>query len=233
MRKPVLNMVLAACIAALCVVVFWAVQSSMQPPATAVSTAAAPAQVVQQQIVDLPQDAGNWYVSVCLHDDWRSRPLDRAVASWWNIHPRLVSIKTQTHYKIYVESDPIYKTTLAKLIGPLPCILVQDSSGTVIYKSSGENVGSDGDEIANDIGRIFPIFPLRPRPCPGPNPCPKPDVKPDVKPNVDVDLKVIPDVKPAKPAGADFPWVLLVVVVVLASGATLVKYFKDEIRAVS
>ncbi len=190
----------------------------------------AQAREVQQRITELPEDGQAYHVSICLHDDWQRRPNERALKAWWSVDPRLVTLAAQTHFHVYVESDPVFRTNIAGAVGQLPAVLIQNEHGEVKFKASGANLPESapdlGDAVVSAFGRPY-LLPYRNRhnrPCP----CP-PNVTPAPKPNVDVNVNVPPRPIPDTPihTPASFPWLVMLAVSGLAGAAVLaVNFFK-------
>jgi hypothetical protein len=159
----------------------------------------------EKQVVTLPEDGGAYHLSIFVSDNWRSTR-EREVVALVDTDSTLASIKAQSHFHLYTQSDPIYKTRFPGF--ELPCILLQDSSGGVIFKYSGPMLNNR------------PWLRLRPwlRPRPNPNPAPGPE------PNVNVDT--LPG--PIQDTSLPFPWVLLVITILIAGGTTFLVQFRSR-----
>ncbi len=159
----------------------------------------APEPVLAEQVVELPEDAGECHLSLFVGPDWRARPADRRLVAWFDTEPRLVSLRSQCHFHLSIQGDALYGR-FAAAITTTPAVVLQRADGKVLYKASGANMPPTSAEMAAEVGRLFPnrphLFPILPRPCPGPN-CPKPEPP---KPNVDVNVVTppppVPDVRP-------------------------------------
>jgi hypothetical protein len=161
----------------------------------------------QQQVVSLPEDGGAYHLSLFVSNNWREIPAEREAVALMETDATLKSIKAQSHYHLYTETDPIYQTRFASAIDTMPCVLLQDAKGTVIFKYSGPVLSK------RPWLHVRPW--LRPRPCPTPNPAPGPV-------NVTVNDR-LPDTKiPDTPI---FPWGLLIFTIALAAGLTTAVQF--------
>jgi hypothetical protein len=169
---------------------------------------------VRERIVDLPDDSKTYYVTLFLHDNWRTRPEQRAMVAAWDSDPRLRSIKSQVRFNIYTQSDPLYQTKFRASHPVLPAVVVQDQAGKVYSKVSGADA-TDTEKVAGpllNLWRSRPIYVLpwrRPKPCPEPGPCPTPD-EPDETPDFVPDT-AIPDVQPA--ASLPIAWMIVAALV--------------------
>ena len=156
---------------------------------------------VERQIIDLPQDGQAWHTSLFLHDDWESIDNERRMVAWFETEPRLSSLKAQTIWHLYTESDPIYQERFRESIPVLPAVVLQKDNGEVVYKASVHAIPDSSDKLARDIratiNRRCPGPWCRPSPEPGPVPRPKPDVKPQPQP---ANKPAVPDIaKPDRP----------------------------------
>jgi len=148
--------------------------------------------LVQEHVVNLPQDQGKWYISV-VGDANDARY--RTVLSWFDTHENLKHLKDQVHFCPVKSNTAIYKERYAPNVKGLPTVRVQDSKGVVIYEVAGLAIPLTPDAlyaaIANDVQvaqGCRPILPWRRemerrcRPCPQPNPQPQPDPDPQPLP---------------------------------------------------
>jgi len=176
---------------------------------------------VRERIVELPNDGQTYYISLLLHADWRQRPRERAIVSWWATEPRLLSVRAQCHYFEMIEGDPRYVKTFSHVTPILPSVYIQDATGKVHFKVSDQNLPANADEMGGLIVELFrnrpwlrPLPWNRPRPCPSPGPCPLPTPVPGPNPIIPI-VPPIPDtVRPdGSQPGGSFPWALLIVAV--------------------
>jgi len=184
---------------------------------------------------DLPETGGAWYTTLFLDDDWKDRPEQVELVSWFCTDPRLAKLKDDTIDNIYTPSHPLYKARYAKSIKRLPAIAVQDSKGVTRY-AIGQNrpIPSSSDELAKQLQQIF----RRWQDC-----CPRPfkqdddedEPPPIVQPQIP-DNAGIPDILPPpgpaseveqREEGSSFPVGLLILAVIVAfviGGAVSVVY---------
>ncbi len=195
-----------------------------------VSPAASPVVAARERIFVLPEDGKAYHVSVCVHDDWQRRPNERELLAWWKVDTRLASLAAQAHFHTYTESDPIFKTNIAPALPQLPAVLVQDETGKVHFKASGENLPGSATELGDAAVSAFWKAPYllpyrrnhtRPCPCPLPSPAP-PAPGPNI--NVDVGPRPIPDTAPLGKTTA-FPWGLALASCAVAGAAVLLLHF--------
>lgn len=137
--------------------------------------------IVEQQVVNLPEDGKAYYTSLFLKAGWEKDAKSREVKSWFDTNIILSSLKSQTHWNVVTTADPQWKSKYAATVGALPCIALTDSEGNVVYKVSGANI-SDAKSLAAEVGRRCPN-----RRCPTPEPVPdeKETVVPDSGPILD------------------------------------------------
>ena len=186
---------------------------------------------VSQRVVELPEDGGAYHTTLLVHDDWRSRPQDRELVAWFDVEPRLASLKAQTHWHVYPESNPTHRERFAGH-AVLPAVFIQKADGTVVLSEHAHELrDANAKSLGDQVGFLFRRTPARifPRPCPRPEPEPTP-VVPDDRPIIDVDVNPVIDTTPAAESAALF-WVLLVAAVVVAFLVTLAVEFKRDMNA--
>lgn len=108
---------------------------------------------VQERVIDLPEDGNKWFTSLFLHDSWQQDTRETMIVNAFETDQRLVTLKDQTIFNRYTESDPHYQETFSEAIPDLPAIAVQRPDGTVVYKASGSNIPQSGPAIADSIQR--------------------------------------------------------------------------------
>ncbi len=108
---------------------------------------------IQERVIDLPEDGNKWFTSLFLHDSWQGKPQESMVVNAFETDRRLISLKGQTVFNTYTESDPHYRETFAEAIPELPAITVQRPDGTIVYKASAGNIPRSGPAIADSIQR--------------------------------------------------------------------------------
>jgi len=175
----------------LCLCLVLAMVAGLGAPAVA-AQGALNGVLVQERVVNLPQDQGKWYISV-VGDANDARY--RTVLSWFDTHENLKHLKDQVHFCPVKSNTAIYKKRYAQNVKGLPTVRVQNSKGVVIYEVAGLAIPLTPDAlyaaIANDVQvaqGCRPILPWRRemerrcRPCPQPNPQPEPDPGPQPLP---------------------------------------------------
>ena len=162
--------------------------------------------VVGERIVRLPEDGNAFHVSVFTHDDWQARAQDRQLLAKFDSVPELQSLKTQTFFHHYQPSNRLFNRYRSSLT-ELPCVVVQQGDGTVVYKASGAKIPDDSWRLVDDIREA--LHERFPNVCPGPN-CP------DAQPYNDPTLRPVapkapvPDVGPKQSAKDDVVGVAVV-----------------------
>jgi hypothetical protein len=149
--------------------------------------------LVEERVVNLPQDQGKWYVSVVGNaTDARYRE----IVGWFDAHASLKKLKNQVHFCQVTSDTAIYQARYAGNVKGLPTIRMQKPDGTVVYEAAGKNIpltaGGLNGAIAgavNTASGLRPVLPWRremerrcPGPCPNPNPQPNPQPQPDPEP---------------------------------------------------
>lgn len=217
--------VLLACgaVALLAGLILLGSMSVAQPPLThAVDVNAGPV-AVSVQGAELPEDGKRYCVSILVNDDWQQRPAERQLVAWWQVHPYLRSLATQTTHDVYTPKDPRYQKYFGRAIrqSDLPVVLVQDGSGKVHWKASRLDMPRGPDEMAQSVGKLFKSRPYyllpwrRPKPCPEPRPCPTP-----VEPTP-VEVQPIFEVPPPAPEPEQPDATVAVAVVLLVLGGLI------------
>ena len=167
---------------------------------------------IERRVLQLPEDGDIWHTSLFLHHGWQSIDQDRQLAAWFETEPKLASLKAQTKWHLYTDDDPIYLDRFRETVPVLPAVVVQRSSGEVIYKASGAHLPSRPGPLANDITATIN------RKCPGPwcRPVPQPVPKPPepVVPEPDQTV-VIPDTTPPAESN-DGQWLLAIAIAGIA-----------------
>lgn len=139
---------------------------------------------IEERVIELPEDGGNWHTVVVTTPDAYGQRLKQNFENT----PQLLALRSQT---TYYELPPNHWWVRQHLKGAtFPLVLVQRpvsaTDAKVIYKVSGPDVPGDGAILAGEIAQA--IEDCRPRPTPTPTPTPTPaPVNPDP----------IPDLRPA------------------------------------
>lgn len=135
----------------------------------------------REQVIQLPEDAGAWYLTLFYRDRQRD-PASVRLAEMFNQTPRLTRLIQQTHFNKYQPGHPLYDHRYRLLIGGaggehLPAVILQQSDGRVVYKASAGSIPTDGELLADDLAAAIAAIAdcgPRPRPAPGPSPQPSP-----------------------------------------------------------
>jgi len=131
--------------------------------------------VVQDRIIDLPEDGSHFYLTVFLGDNWKARPRDREIAAWFDTHPALRSLRTQTHFTILDPSSRLFQTRWPSWRNSLPAVMLQQGNphtGRVCYKVGPAMMPVTADELALQLDASLDALRICPRPTPRPTPVP-------------------------------------------------------------
>ena len=174
----------------------------------------------EEQVVQLPQDQGKWYLSLFGNEgDTKYETLK----SWFSTDAQLQGIRTQAHYNTYRADSTMFAERYAAST-TVPCVRLQDSSGKVVFQAVGEAIPMSPQALYNSMNDACR------RRC-RPSPQPQPPVNPTPTPN-----PVKPPVTPTPPAISDFPsagvWSLMIALgLMVGGGAGLAKKVKEEFGA--
>jgi hypothetical protein len=146
--------------------------------------------LAEERVVNLPQDAGRWYVSVVGSPTGANY---KQVLGWFNTDPGLKKLKSQVHFLPVTSDTVIYRERYQSNVKGLPTVRMQKADGTVIYEAAGNNIPMTAAGLYSAMAKtaqsaqgIFPLLPWRrnmENRCPGPCPTPTPDpVIPPVEP---------------------------------------------------
>jgi hypothetical protein len=141
--------------------------------------------LAEERVVNLPQDAGKWYVSV-VGDATSARYQE--VLGWFNTDPNLKKLTSQVHLLQVTTGTAIYKERYQPNVKGLPTVRMQKADGTVVYEAAGKNIPMTAAGLygamasaAQTAQGIRPILPWRrnmENRCPGPQPAPNPTPDP-------------------------------------------------------
>lgn len=95
----------------------------------------------QALITVLPADPDVGYCTILAHDDWSTRPGERALIEHWLSLSEVQDLAAHGRYFAWCESDPIYQQRERANNPILPAIVIQDAQGCVLYKDHGDAVG--------------------------------------------------------------------------------------------
>lgn len=186
-----MNKVLLSMIVLLCLIAF------AGQPGLASDDAAQNGIVVEERILNLPQDETKWHISVIG---------SHRLLFWFDNDDRLKRIKDQVHFHPVVVGSDLFEKRYAKNIEGLPTVRVQEADGTVVYEAAGKTIPYSAGGLygaiagaAQQAQGIFPILPWRRgrspwlpwrremdercRPNPGPEPRPEPAPEPLPEPD--------------------------------------------------
>jgi hypothetical protein len=191
----------------------------------------------QERVIDLPQDGGNWYLSVYGDPD---DPRYIQLKQWLYTNSVLVDFRKQTHYNGISSKHPRYQR-YAKTMPGLPCIRLQNSKGVVVSEFWDDNIPMTSEAlvqgIKGDMQDKASWGCLRKRR--NPSPCPTPDTNPTPKPQpvptpIDTPPKFEPDPEPDKEVGPapepkpGFPWGLALLSAVIGGIVGVVQGYQKE-----
>ncbi|HWB13716.1 MAG TPA: hypothetical protein VG826_31110 [Pirellulales bacterium] len=143
---------------------------------------------IGDRVIDLPDDGHAWFTTVITQDD--PTPREKQVVSWFDTDPQLSRLKQQTHWHVYTPKSAVYQNVASAIVSGFPAVIVQDSTGVVVYKVSGDNVpNTPWPLVRGIIDCIRAHCPHCPRPKPKPTPAPEPAPAPVEPP---ADKPVIP-----------------------------------------
>ena len=125
--------------------------------------------LVEERVLDLPEDGNQWHTILILRPNWQSHPTDRRAEALFHADPTLTSLKHQTHWHLITTDQPEFAKFRA-LVDATPCLIVERANGEVVYRESGPNLGRHGPALARSIrreierhcpdGRCLPLHPV-------------------------------------------------------------------------
>ena len=161
----------------------------------------------QEQVIQLPQDQGRFYLTVFGNEgEYRYEQ----VKGWMASDPQLSALKSQTTYNTYRADSVMFRERYAQGMSDIPCVRLQTPTGAVVFEASGTNIPMSAEALYNGIAEgCRKRHQCRPCPQPQPNPAPvNPQPAPTPAP------QPAPIVTP-KPVVHDFPnpvvWIGLVI----------------------
>jgi len=117
----------------------------------------------EERIIDLPQDANKWFVSIV------GDPSDsqyNAIASWFSKDAKLAEIRKQVHFWKITSNSKDFSERYAHNVSGLPTVRIQRHDGFVIWEGAGKEVPTTAaglyDTIADAATNTEAIFPLLP-----------------------------------------------------------------------
>lgn len=181
----------------------------------------------EQHIVKLPEDGKQYYTTVFLASNWQGDAKSRELVAWFDTNPQLASLRSQTHFNVITQADPLWKTNYATSVATVPCLALTDAKGDVVYKASQNGLPTEPKALASAVAKAVE------RRCPNRR-CPvKPDPEPTPEPVVPDTAPVIPDTSPLiePPAKEEFPLWLGVILGIVGLGAAIVPDMVKKYKA--
>jgi hypothetical protein len=172
--------------------------------------------LAEDRVVNLPQDAGKWHVSVVGN---ATDPRYNEIVGWFDTNASLKKLKNQVHFCPVTTGTAIYQARYSSNVKALPTVRLQKPDGTVVYEAAGKNIpmtaaglnGALAGAVSTASG-LRPVLPWRremerrcPGPCPNPQPNPQPQPDPEPQP---IDDGGTPNVDP-EPVESTVPWGVL------------------------
>ncbi len=176
--------------------------------------------LVEERIVNLPQDQGKWYISVVGQDGGQNYQM---VLGWFDAQPKLRRLKNQVHFCPVIVGTPIYRERYAGNVKSLPTVRLQKPTGVVVYEAAGKNLPASSEGLysalaqavfadANGTKMLPPwkaVEQCRPRPRPQPEPKPEPRPDPEPQPLTPIGPPVL-DEAPAAETPIGLPPIAIV-----------------------
>lgn len=151
-------------------------------------------------VVDLPQDAENWYATLFVADDYDKRPAHAKAVQMWENEKWCKDLRSRAHGRLFRISDPSAKAYWPHIKGT-PCLMLQDPTGLVVYSETNADLGSRPRQLLRSINGTM----RKRRHCPDKF-CPfiPPDqTKPEDEEEEAEKPKDIPVIKPAEAPKGD------------------------------
>jgi hypothetical protein len=176
----------------------------------------------QEQVVQLPQDQGKWYLSI-FGNEGESKY--ETLKNWFSTDPQLQGLRVQAHYNTYRADSAMFAERYAQSTS-IPCVRLQDAGGKIVFQATGDSIPMSPQALYNSVNDACR---RRCNPCP-PQPQPKPPT-PEPTPN-----PVKPSPQPTPPAMRDIPsaglWSLMIGLgLLVGGGAGLAMKVKEEFSA--
>lgn len=127
------------------------------------------APLVEERVIDLPEDGNQWHTILILRPNWQSLPADRKAEAMFHTEPLLASLKHQTHWHL-ITTDQAECVKFRALVDATPCLIVERANGEVVYRESGPELGKHPHALTHAIrkeierhcpdGRCLPLHPV-------------------------------------------------------------------------
>lgn len=134
--------------------------------------------MVEERVLDLPEDGNAWHTILILRPEWRSVAAERKAEAMFHSEPILVSLKHQTHWHL-ITTDQAEFAKFRPLVPMTPCLIVERANGEVVYRESGPELGKHPHLLTHALrreierhcpdGRCLPLHPVPNRDEPRPN----------------------------------------------------------------
>ena len=183
-----------------------------------------------QSTIQYPEDGKQYHTTLLLRKHRRAEQL----YDWFRTNPDLQILAKQTRFHVYEPNSLIYRERFSESCPLLPCILIQESDGTVLFKKS--KGFTTPEELVAHIAQTLQLEGGKwycPR-CPRPKPLPNYPVYPDEVPRP---VDPIPDTLTPSPGlvrpstKPPFPWGLCVVAGFVGAGVVVLVNVLREVRA--
>lgn len=162
---------------------------------------------IEDRQLEYPNDASKYFTTVLVSPGDQSQLLH-----WFRTHQGLYSLSKRTKFNLYDTNSAHYRKSFASSCPEVPCVLIQQPNGQVVFKISGPNIPANPDDlyllIANAMevqNGVWSCRPCRPRPDRVPDfdriPAPFNPIPDSIFP------MPYPDQQPA--SQPEFPWAFL------------------------
>lgn len=140
--------------------------------------------LIEERVVNLPQDQEKWYISIVGDSDTRFNE----IAGWFDTNDDLKRLKAQVKFCKVTSGTAVYQERYAPNVCGLPTVRMQKADGTVVYEASGKSIPMTPESLYSAMASTQGIRPFMPwrremeRRCPCPRPEPTPVPTPDTDP---------------------------------------------------
>lgn len=147
--------------------------------------------LVEERVLNLPNDEGKWYLSVVGE---KSDTQYQTILKWFESDANLYKLRRQVHYIPVTPEKAVYRDRYEPNIEGLPTVRLQNHAGVVMYEAAGDELPFTAEGLyaamARDVAMKTqclrrPLLPWRRNhscPCPQPNPDPDPAPDPEPEP---------------------------------------------------
>lgn len=190
--------------------------------------------LAEEKIVNLPQDAGKWYVSVVGDPN---DPQYQTIIKWFDTHAKLQILKDQVHFNPVTSDSAMYQERYRPNVSGLPTVRLQRHDGETIYEAAKENIPFTADglygAIADSVNKVQQrkyVLPYRrnnhEQPDKTPSPTPSPDDDPVPQPIDEGKVPVLPPPDPSIELPNNLPALplMLAVFILAAVAGTVLEY---------